>query len=121
MVESSDISVFFEGKWQGEGIVVKEGTEGIPYAETLEFKVLRTTPAVVINVQSFTKHAKNGNPMHAENGFIKVLPGAEGKRSVEASYSHPFGLNEFEYGVLEGNSLTLEASEEACFQRSQSS
>ena len=94
--------------------MLKDGTDGIPYMESLEFKVLRTEPAIVINVQSFTKHAQNGNPMHAENGFIKVLPG-EGKRSVEASYSHPFGLNEFEYGILEENTLTLEATDESCF------
>ena len=120
MVESTGSAVFFEGKWQGKGSVIKDGTDGIPYAETLEFKVLRTEPAIVINVQSFTKHGENGNPMHAENGFIKVLPG-EGKRSVEASYSHPFGVNEFEYGSLEGKVLTLEATDESCFQRSQSS
>ena len=57
--------------------------------------------------------------MHAENGFIKVFPG-EGKKTVEAAYSHPFGMNEFEYGSLEGNTLNLEATEETCFHRSQS-
>jgi len=36
--------------------------------------------------------------MHAENGFLKIFPG-NGK--VEASYSHPFSLNEFEYGSFE--------------------
>ena len=31
---------------------------------------------------------------------------------MEASYSHPFSLNEFEYGTYSENSLDLELSEE---------
>ena len=56
--------------------------------------------------------------MNTENGFFKIKPG-DVSRAVEASYSHSFGMNEFEFGHLTSNSLTLEASEERHFQRSQ--
>lgn len=48
-----------------------------------------------------------------ENGIIKVFPKQEGQegRRVEANYAHPFGLNNFEVGVLyDDNRLVLEAS-----------
>ena len=57
--------------------------------------------------------------MHAENGFMKIFPAQEGSqgRKVEASYSHPFGMNEFEFGSITEKSLTLSATEEHNFQR----
>ena len=76
----------------------------IPYNEILEFKLIKTEPALVFNVQQFTKHAQKGTPMHAENGFLKVMP--DGK--CLASYSHPFNLNEYEYGSYEAS--------EGCYQ-----
>ena len=95
---------------------MRDGTPVIQYNEMSEFKVLRTSPATIVNLQQFTKHAESGAPLHAENGFIKIFPG-EGERRVEASYSHPFGMNEFEFGKITANSLTLAASEEHHFQR----
>ena len=87
----------------------------MPYTESSEFRVLRRSPQVtIVNVQQFTKHAETGAPLHAENGFFKIK-GATG--AVEASYSHPFGMNEFEFGELTADGLTLEASEERHFQR----
>ena len=54
--------------------------------------------------------------MHAENGFFKIFPGADGQaRRVEASYSHPFGMNEFEFGELTADKLVLKATEERHF------
>ena len=38
-------------------------------------------------------------------------------RKVEASYSHPFSLNEFEFGLFSDNSLVISASEPDHFQR----
>ena len=111
--------MFFQGKWAGKGAVLRQDKENIAYNETLEFRLLKTEPAVVLNIQSFTTHPENGTPMHTENGFVKVFPG-EGKKSAEACYSHPFGMNEIEYGTLEDNVLILEASEESNFQRSTS-
>lgn len=45
--------------------------------------------------------------MHAENGFLKIFP----NNKAEASYSHPFSLNEFEFGELKAdeNILVLKA------------
>ena len=48
--------------------------------------------------------------MHAEMGFIKILPVQEGDaRKVEASFTHPFGLNEFTYGTYTSEKLELTA------------
>jgi hypothetical protein len=55
--------------------------------------------------------------MHAENGFLKVFPNYK----MEASFSHPFSVNEFEFGELtkteNGFTWTLKADKESCFQR----
>ena len=61
---------FLAGVWAGEGSVYAK----VPYKETMTWQVLRTEPAIVINWQQFTKHATEGFPMHAENGFLKILP-----------------------------------------------
>lgn len=59
--------------------------------------------------------------MHAENGFLKIFPAKTEKGSyrVEASYSHPFGMNEFEFGTCgqsgDTSMLVLAASEEHHF------
>jgi len=111
-------TLWLEGKWQGTGSVIKDGTPVVEYKEMSEFKVLRTSPATIVNLQQFTKHSESGNPLHAENGFIKIFPG-ESERRVEASYSHPFGMNEFELGQITANTLTLKACEEHHFQRPQ--
>ena len=62
-----------EGHWMGTGTVMVNG-RSIPYLEDLLLKVIRQSPDVVMNVQQYTKHAQNGNPMHAENGFMKIFP-----------------------------------------------
>ena len=38
---------WFEGKWQGQGLVVHKN---MAYKEMSEFKVLRTSPATIVNV-----------------------------------------------------------------------
>jgi hypothetical protein len=56
--------------------------------------------------------------LHAENGFIKILPPKEGGiRPVEMMLSHPFSLNEFEYGTYSDNKLEVESSKPEHFQR----
>jgi hypothetical protein len=108
---------FFLGKWRGKGTVLDKNLE---YLEELTFILLRSEPVAVINVQSFTKDAVSGDPLHAENGFFKLLPPKEQQaatRPVEAMLSHPFGLNEFEYGTYSAEKLELEASKAEHFQR----
>jgi hypothetical protein len=59
--------------------------------------------------------------MHAENGFLKIFAAKTetGAHRAEASYSHPFGMNEFEFGTCSQEDdvsiLTLAASEEHHF------
>jgi hypothetical protein len=56
--------------------------------------------------------------LHAENGFIKILPTKDdGVRPVEMMLSHPFSLNEFEYGTYSDNKLEVESSKPEHFQR----
>ena len=112
MVEGSAIPIWFEGVWSGTGTVVHKN---IQYLERSEFKVLRTSPATIVNVQQFTRKADDNTPMHAENGFFKIKGDSGEGRPVEASYSHPFGMNEFEFGRLTESQLTLCASEEHHF------
>lgn len=106
-------AVFFQGTWKGLGTVLKTP---VGYNETLTFTLCRTEPAIVLAVQQFTKHAESGSPLHAENGFIKIYgpADAEAKRKVEASFSHPFSLQEVEEGTFDGKRLVLEAKQ---FQR----
>ena len=49
--------------------------------------------------------------MHAENGFLKIFP----DHRCEASFSHPFSMNEFEFGTSTPESLTLIADQEHHF------
>ena len=104
-------AVFFQGKWKGTGIVIEKG---IDYTEELTFTLLRTEPAIVVNTQSFTKRSDTGAPLHSENGFVKILPTGGDittEKKVEASYSHPFSLNEFEYGIYKEGRLTIAAKD----------
>jgi hypothetical protein len=56
--------------------------------------------------------------LHSENGFIKILPTKDdGVRPVEMMLSHPFSLNEFEYGAYSDNKLEVESSKPEHFQR----
>ena len=118
MVEQQD-SVFIVGKWKGKGTVLGKGLE---YQEETTFIQLRSDPVIVINAQQYTSHETIG-PLHAENGFIKILPTPEGQdsgsRKVEAMFSHPFSLNEFEYGQYSPSlqSLSLESSKPEHYQR----
>jgi len=47
MVEQNELP-FFIGAWKGQGVV--EG-KGITYNEATEFKVLKTSPITLINLQ----------------------------------------------------------------------
>lgn len=109
-----------EGDWKGQGSVFVHN-KTIPYHENTLFKVLKQTPCLLFNIQQYTKHAESGNPMHAENGFLKIFPAKVegGGYKAEASYSHPFGMNEFEFGscsqVGDDSVLILTASKEEHF------
>ena len=117
---------FLTGKWEGTGSVfVQSSGKTIHFKETSEFKLLKQEPCWLINYQQFTKNAENGNPMHAENGFWKIFkPDGENIRKIEASFSHPFSINEFEVGQVGKHAetghtfITMAASEtDQSFQR----
>mmetsp|Transcript_23428 Transcript_23428/g.59862 ORF Transcript_23428/g.59862 Transcript_23428/m.59862 type:complete len:170 (-) Transcript_23428:89-598(-) len=112
---------FLVGTWRGQGAVLPRD---IKYNEVSTFTLLRTEPAVIVNWQQFTKSADSGAPMHAENGFLKILPmpAGDSAHKAELLLSHPFGVNEmytnatFDFG---SQTLTCEASDkDGSFQRS---
>ncbi|CAJ1414409.1 unnamed protein product [Effrenium voratum] len=110
---------FLVGTWKGRGRVLPKGPE---YLETSTFLLLRTEPAIVVNWQQFTKHAETLKPMHAENGFLKILPKpSEGDvRQAELMLSHPFSVNEYyKTGHFDfaANRFECLADSEDCFQR----
>lgn len=112
-MEAKDFA-FMQGHWHGQGKVMLADKE-VLYEENLNIDLMRTEPCHMFNWQQYTKHAVNGNKMHAENGFLKIF----GNGKAQASFSHPFDLNEFEFGSVEGHQLTLEATQDQHFQRAQ--
>jgi len=112
--------LFFVGRWGGLGKVIEKPVE---FLEEATFVIHRQEPIVVINYwhQTWLGSEKKA-PLHLENGIIKIFPPKEGEdgRKVEANFSHPFSLNEFEYGVLTDNKLVMEASKPEHFQRGES-
>ena len=55
-------------------MVLSASKSPLTYLVETTFTLLRTEPAIVINLQQNTKHAESGAPMQAENGFVKILP-----------------------------------------------
>ena len=106
-----------EGEWKGTGTVLASGTK---YNEMFSLKVLKTEPAIVVNWQQFTK-SQEGKPMHAENGFLKILPKKldNGSNVTELMLSHPFGVNELSSGSWDSEKSELKsiAADASCFQR----
>ena len=91
---------FLEGVWKGSGDL-ETSNGNIKFTEISEWKLLQTEPYWLYNYQQFTKNATTGENMHAENGFWKIFPKDEkGMYLIEASFSHPGSLNEFEKGKL---------------------
>ena len=89
-------------------------SNGLVYNESSTFKIIKTEPALVINWQQFTKHAEKGTGLHAENGFLKIMPKFEEGHGwkAELMLSHPFGVNECCVGHFdpETNKVTVSAS-----------
>ena len=110
---------FLLGTWKGRGKVLPRGVD---YLETFTCLLLRSEPAMVINWQQFTKNAESLKPMHAENGFLKILPKPEGGevKKAELMLSHPFSVNEYyKSGQFDFTQNVFEcaAETEDCFQR----
>ncbi len=99
-----DKLAFFLGRWKGKGIVIEKG---VSYLEEVVYTVVRTEPVAVISAQQVTTNESNGKPIHAEMGFIKMFPAEGDSRRVEATFTHPFGLNEVSYGAYTSEKLEL--------------
>ena len=114
--------IFLVGDWQGIGEVIGKDLQ---YKEMSQFHVVKEEPAIVVNWQQFTKHNTTEKPLHAENGFLKILPmkavGATGNQfKAELMLSHPFSVNEMYRQCVydfDNNTLIAEAYDENCFQR----
>ena len=107
------------GTWMGQGEVL---TKGLKYKEKITFTVIKDSPALVLTWHQYTKHAETENPLHSEQGFLKILPMviSEKKHKAELMLTHPFSMNEmysdasFDFGE---NVFVAEALKEECFQR----
>ena len=110
-------ALFIEGTWQGKGTMLPKS---VPYLETATFTVIKTEPAIVVEWLQRTKHAEKGFGLHAENGFLKVLPAKndDGSNKGELMLSHPFSMNEMYTQVSfnwDENTLTCIADKPECF------
>jgi hypothetical protein len=96
------------GVWVGKGVgVYPPRVAEFHYVEELTIK--QTAKPIVFEFRSITKHAKSGEPMHVEVGFIRCPPRAP----VEIVSSHPFGLTEISQGALQSDfKLELTSSEQ---------
>mmetsp|Transcript_10951 Transcript_10951/g.9683 ORF Transcript_10951/g.9683 Transcript_10951/m.9683 type:complete len:170 (+) Transcript_10951:23-532(+) len=116
MDQGSNQDFTLEGNWQGEGVVINsKGEEKLNYKETLEIKLVKTAPVNIYMITSSTfKNDDSNMALHFETGFIKLLPGDEGSNKVEASFTHPFSVNEFSFGTYTHASkeLNVEAKKE---------
>ena len=114
--------IFMAGSWKGLGQVTGKPVQ---YKEMFELKVIKEEPAIVVNWQQFTKHAETDKGLHAENGFLKILPmqapGTTGDQfKAELMLSHPFSVNEYYQDCIfdfDTDTLTAQALDASCFQR----
>ena len=86
------------GLWKGYGKIIEKG---IPYYEELVIEEFKHSPCIILNlVQKTYRDSSKSDPLHLENGILKIFPEKEGhkERKVEGNYSHPFSLNEYAYG-----------------------
>jgi len=94
---------WLQGVWEGEGKVFKsDGSVAKEYTEVLSIQP--TAKAGVFGWTSRTTNKHEGNPMHTETGFMRLVDAAGGSSlaavPVDLSLSHPFGLSEVEVGKV---------------------
>ena len=93
MVDIQAARIKFCGVFKGEGQVIGKPAK---FTEKTTIELLKTTD--VCAIYSFTQRTKKAVdpcvPMHAENGFVRIMN--DGK--AHASFSHTFFVNEMEAG-----------------------
>ena len=91
---------FLLGTWRGTGEGVYPTIDSFRYEEEARFT---HTGRPFLVYSSKTWHPDTGRPMHAENGFIRIMD--EGR--VELVIAHAFGITEISEGWVKGTSLEV--------------
>ncbi len=92
---------FILGRWEGRGRGDYPTIEPFEYLETVWFEAGPGKPWVAY--RQATKNAITGEPLHAEYGYIRVLPA----HRLEAVIASPTGLAEIHTGVVDGTHMHL--------------
>ena len=91
---------FLLGTWRGTGEGVYPTVDAFRYEEEARFT---HTGRAFLVYSSKTWHPEDGRPMHAENGFIRIMD--EGR--IEMVIAHAFGITEISEGRIEGAALEM--------------
>jgi hypothetical protein len=96
------------GTWEGEGTGHYPTIDDFAYGERVVFG---HTGKPFLTYRQTTWRADDGTPLHAEVGYVRVLPGvAIGALAVELILAHPTGIAEVEEGRLVDDTLELRAT-----------
>jgi hypothetical protein len=96
------------GTWEGEGTGHYPTIDDFTYGERVTFG---HTGKPYLTYEQTTWRAEDGAPLHAEVGYVRVLPGvAIGALAVELLLAHPTGIAEVEEGRLVDGVLELRAT-----------
>ncbi len=94
---------FLLGRWEGRGKGNYPTIEPFEYLETVWFEAGPKKPWVAY--RQATKDALSGEPLHAEYGYLRVLPG----HRLEMVIAQPTGIAEIHTGTVEGTHIHLRA------------
>ena len=102
------------GAWEGVGAGDYPTIDAFSYREQVTFGHVGKP---FLTYAQRTWHPENGTPMHAETGYLRVVPSpaaepattsdAAGRVGVELALAHPTGIVEVEEGHLEAGVLRL--------------
>ena len=101
-------AVFLEGRWRGDGLMLKTGGGHLPITQQIDFIILQSEPYAIVEIQQYTRDQNTQLPLHVENGSIKIIPGEYGKPpTVEGSFSELGTIHDFEVGTIDLNTLSI--------------
>jgi hypothetical protein len=96
------------GTWEGEGSGHYPTIEPFSYGERITFGHVGKP---FLTYEQRTWRPDDGTPMHAEAGYLRVVPGvAIGALAVEWVLAHPTGIAEIEEGRYVDGVLDLHAT-----------
>ncbi len=94
---------FLLGRWEGRGKGDYPTVEPFEYIETLWFDAGPGKPWVAY--RQATRDAATNEPLHAESGYLRVLPG----HRLEMIIAQPTGIAEVHTGTVDGTHIHLRA------------